>query len=89
MFYNIKYRINTKVTPLSDPDLWGQQADWEIKRLSIGYLIKNVLFPEYLFAADDNLAQDANHRSVFTSKDLDSLAPEGIWGFEPDFAGAM
>jgi len=51
-----------------------------------GFLIKNVRYQEYLYAAADDLAFDENRRSVFTWKEYETLGPEGIgpegiWNF--------
>ena len=66
----------------SEPGYWDRQADWEITRGQKGYLIKNVKYTEYLYAASDDLSYDENHRSVFTWKTVDDLGDEGFWTFE-------
>jgi hypothetical protein len=47
-----------------------------------GFLIRNVKYQEYLYAAADDRAFDENNRSVFTWKDFETLGPEGIWNFD-------
>jgi len=57
-------------------------ADWYIEKVEDGFLIRNVKYQEYLYAAADDRAFDENNRSVFTWKDFDTLGPEGIWIFD-------
>ena len=54
-------------------------ADWALEKVENGFLIKNIRYEEYLYAAADDLAFDETRRSVFTWKDRENLGPEGIW----------
>ena len=69
-------------TPLNDPGNWGKQAEWEVIKAENGFLIKNLEFSDYLYAAGDPHAYDENRRSVFAWKNLDTLGREGVWNFD-------
>ncbi len=56
-------------------------ANWKITAVDYGYLIKNVQFQEYLYAAANVHAFDQERRSIFTWKDYETLGDEGIWNF--------
>jgi hypothetical protein len=55
--------------------------DWSLLKHSKGYLIQNLKYYEYLYAADDDLALDDRRRSVFAWKTSDDLGEEGVWLF--------
>lgn len=56
-----------------------EEEQWELIKEPDGFVIKNVHFGEYLYAAADDRAFDENNRSVFTWKEHDSLGLEGYW----------
>ncbi len=56
-------------------------ADWALEKVDNGYLIKNMRYEEYFYAAAEDRAFDENRRSIFTWQDLETLGPEGIWEF--------
>ena len=66
-------------TPVARP---LDEQQWDLIPNGNGYLIKNLRYGEYLYAAADDLAFDDKNRSVFTWKDEDTVGPEGIWNIE-------
>jgi hypothetical protein len=58
------------------------EQEWDLIEEEDGFVIKNVKFGEYLYAAADEFAFDENNRSVFTWKNHDDLGREGYWKFE-------
>ena len=80
---------NTTTSPQSHSNFWGHTADWEIieEETKLGFLIKNVEYSEYMYAAADDLAFDEEHRSVFTWKNYNTLGDEGYWDFGSNFSG--
>ncbi len=81
---------NTTTSPNSDPAYWDRTADWLIwEEEGNGFILKNVKFSEYLYAASDDLAFDESNRSVFTWKQYHSLGIEGFWKFNKDIRGNL
>jgi hypothetical protein len=75
---------NTSATPISHSEFWDKTADWEIHHREQFFMLKNVKFSEYLYAASDSLSFDEDNRSVFTWRNYYSLGQEGFWRFNKD-----
>ena len=78
---------NTSTYPNSHPAYWERTADWLIWQEDRGFILKNVRYSEYLYAAADNKAFDEDNRSVFTWKSYHDLGQEGYWRFNVDVRG--
>ena len=75
---------NTSMNPHSHFVHWNKTADWKIEQEDRGFLLKNARYPEYLYAAGDDLTFDVDNRSVFTWKNYNDLGHEGYWRFDKD-----
>ena len=80
---------NTSTTPTSNPDFWENKATWEVEESNGCFRLKNVRFPEFLYAAADDRALDEDSRSVFTWKDEKTLGQEGLWKFSKNIKGNL
>ena len=56
--------------------------EWSIIRHSAGFVIRNLKYTDYIYAAADDLALDDDRRAVFAWKTLLDLGLEGIWLFD-------
>jgi len=61
-------------------------ANWAIEDVYGGFVIKNIKYEEYLYAAAmDHAYDESRRRSVFTWKDYKTLGTEGIWNLSLTF----
>ncbi len=63
------------------PENLNKSADWEVKKVPDGYLIKNTQYSEYLFS---DAIVDGNYNYVFTSPNIEK---EAVWNFRNNFTG--
>ena len=63
----------------------GSEAEWELQKDSVGYLLKNVKYGEFLYAAADDQSLVKGIRSIFTWKAKgspgDDIGTEAHWEF--------